>query len=114
MSSKTTQEACWIYTFENIPRIFKFFTLPLEIPIMLHPSEIWRPKTNNPGISRYFFSIPPGNSTFFESTPGNSTCYFFNTPGFFDQLILQVIPKIYVKRLNCFQEIDEHHKSNDV
>ena len=45
----------WWYTFENTPKTFKLFTLPLEIPgktrphqqklhkIVLHPSEILRP-----------------------------------------------------------------------
>ena len=56
--------------FEKLPGIFTLFTLPLEIAdkirlhfhklhkIMLHPSEILRPKTKTPGNSTLFLMSP--------------------------------------------------------
>ena len=58
------------YFFEKPAGIFRLFTLPMEIrdktrlhsqklhKIMLHPSEILRPKTKTPGNSTLFLISP--------------------------------------------------------
>ena len=74
--------------------IFSFFTLLLEIPgktklhpqklhqIVLHPSEILRPKTKTPGreIPHGYFLITPGNSTLFFIDPKKSHLLFLQYP----------------------------------
>ena len=59
------------YFFEHPPRVFRFFNLPIEIPdkikfhswkldkIVLHPSQILRPKTKTPGKSTRCFLDHP-------------------------------------------------------
>ena len=88
--------------------IFRFLTLPLEIPdktklhpIALletpqncvahpqHPSEILRPKTKTPGNSTWFFLDHPWNSTLFLINPWK-----------FDLLFLQYPWKFYLQLSN--------------
>ena len=94
-SRKNPKRGCWGHTFlKKTPGIFRFVTLPLEIPdkmklhpwkfhqIVSHPLEFPRPKTKTHGNSTVFFcwsylEIP----LLFLLTPGVSGFYFFNPPG---------------------------------
>ena len=41
----------------------------------------------------------------------NDSGEVFKLCSFFESVIVQLIPKTFVKRLNCFQEIREHDKT---
>ena len=41
----------------------------------------------------------------------NDSGEVFKLCSFFESVIVQLIPKTFVKRLNCFQEIGEHNKT---
>ena len=85
----------WGHTFLNSPPgIFRCFTLSLEISdktrlypqklhkIMLHPSEILRPKTKIPGNCTWFFLDDAWKFDFvFNKLLENLLCYFLSTPG---------------------------------
>ena len=94
-SRKNPNTGCWGHTFlKKIPRIFRFLTLPLEIPgkmklypwkfhqIVSHPLEFPRPKTKTHGYSTLFFSWScPEIPLLFLLTPGVPRFYFFNPHG---------------------------------
>ena len=79
---------------KKTPRIFRFVTLPVEIPdkmklhpwkfykFLLHPLE-FQVKNQEPRPMQipHIFWITLQNSTSFLLTPGISTFYFFNNPG---------------------------------
>ena len=90
---KTKQEGgVETFFFETLSRIFMFFTLPLENPeitklhpqklhkIVLHPSDILRPKTKTPENSTCFFLIAPRNSALFLINPWKFHLLFLQYP----------------------------------
>ena len=82
--------------FLNIYRLFYFFTLLLEIPektkllpwkfhrFLLHPLEIPRPKTKNPGNSTLFFLVHTRKFHILNPPPPTSIPplfgFFWNSP----------------------------------
>ena len=60
---KTKQEGFRIYFFENLPGIFNFFNLPLEIPdkTKFHPWKLHKIVFNTLEIPHYFFLVILGN-----------------------------------------------------
>ena len=86
-----------IYFFEKTPGIFRFVTLPLEIPdkTSFHPwkfcmqtcmtplgnSKIENQDKTHGNSTWFFLHIPWKFHFFFSWSPGISTCSFFNTPG---------------------------------
>ena len=102
--NKNNKKQCVsIAAIEPPPEIFRFFTLPLEIPdktrphpskskIVLHPLEILRPKTITPldenstgffitpGTETSCFSLPKGPSTINFCSNYQQTCCYLLKP----------------------------------
>ena len=92
-SRKNPNRKGWGHNFwKKTPGIFRFVTLPLEIPdkmklhswklhkTVLHPLEFPRPKAKTYGIPHDFFWITPVNSTSFCIDPRNIHILFIPVP----------------------------------